>query len=73
MSVEVRKRKEETSENLIRRFMRKVKKSGILEEYMRRAYYTKPTRARRERLMKRKAYLQKQQQKYDRMMSTLDD
>lgn len=73
MSVEVRKRKEETTENLIRRFMRKVKKEGILEEFMRRQHYTKPAVRRREEHIRRKTYLEKQKEKHDRMMSALDD
>ena len=38
---------------LIRRFVKKVKKSGILEEYRERRFYEKPS-AKRRRLKKRK-------------------
>jgi ribosomal protein S21 len=35
------------AEKLIRKFIRKVKKAGILEEYRDRRYYTKPSDAKR--------------------------
>jgi ribosomal protein S21 len=35
------------AEKLIRKFIRKVKKSGILEEFRDRRYYTKPSDAKR--------------------------
>jgi len=38
---------------LIRRFIKKVKKSGVLEEYRERRFYEKPS-AKRRRLKKRK-------------------
>jgi len=39
-------------ERLIKRFMKKVKKSGILEEYLNRRYYVKPST--KKRLAKKK-------------------
>ena len=40
--METRIRKHESSENLIKRFCRKVKKSKIIEEYIENQYYKKP-------------------------------
>jgi ribosomal protein S21 len=39
---------------MIRRFTRKVKKAGILDEVKRRRYYKKPSEVRREKNIRRK-------------------
>jgi len=49
----------ETTERLIRRFIRKVKNEGIMEEYRKRKYYEKPSDRRRREKAKRKKVLAK--------------
>lgn len=44
----VKLEKGETSDRLIKRFIKKVKKSGILEEVFERRYYKKPSLRKRE-------------------------
>ena len=61
--MEVRKRKNETVENLIKRFIRKSKKTNIIEEYKERQYYKKPSQVKREKHFKRLAGLEKQKRK----------
>jgi len=39
---------------MIRRFVRKVKKAGILDEVKKRRYYKKPSEIRREQIIRRK-------------------
>ena len=41
--VQVYSRKNEATENLIKRFMRKVRKEGIMEECRERMFYEKPS------------------------------
>lgn len=42
-------------EKLIRRFMKKVKNEGVIDKYLKRQYYEKPSvRRRREKLQKQK-------------------
>jgi len=59
----VKLRKNETSENLIKRFARKVKKEKIIEEYREREYYKKPSELRREEHFRRLAVIEKQKRK----------
>ena len=61
--MEVRKRKNETNESLIRRFVRKVKKEKIIEEYREREYFKKPSEVRREKNARRQIELEKQKRK----------
>lgn len=56
---EVRLQKTETSEQLIRRFIRKCKKEHIIEEVLERQYYKKPAEKRREAYYRRLAVIQK--------------
>ena len=55
IQVEVRPRPNEPTERLIRRFVKKVKKEGILDEVRDRMYYEKPSvkKARQKRQRKR--------------------
>ena len=57
--VQVQARKNESTENLIKRFTRKVKNAGIIEEYKRKMYYEKPSEARRRKEARRKKVLAK--------------
>jgi len=61
--MEVKKRKNETNESLIRRFVRKVKKEKIIEEYREREYFKKPSEVRREKNARRQIELEKQKRK----------
>mgnify|MGYP003113290219 CR=1 FL=1 len=53
-NISVRARRGEHPEKTIRRFIRKVKKSGILDEVRDRRYYTKPSDKKRREKAKRK-------------------
>jgi ribosomal protein S21 len=57
--MKTRIRKHESSENLIKRFCRKVKKSKIIEEYIENQYYKKPSEIRREKYFRRLALFEK--------------
>ena len=57
--ITVEKSRGESQEALIRRFLRKVKKSEILKEVWERKYYDKPSVKRTEKKRKRKRSLEK--------------
>ena len=57
--VEIIPRKNEPPEKVIRRFTKKVKKEGILEEVRERSYYIKPSARRRKKKRDRARVLQK--------------
>ncbi|MAE86712.1 MAG: 30S ribosomal protein S21 [Flammeovirgaceae bacterium] len=59
----VKLRKNESSENLIKRFIRKSKKEKIVDEYRERQYYKKPSELKREKHFHRLAELEKQKRK----------
>ena len=59
----VKLRKNESSENLIKRFARKVKKEKIMEEYLEKRYYKKPSELKREEHFRRLALIEKQKKK----------
>ena len=61
--MEVKLRKNETAENLIKRFIRKSKKEKIVDEYQEKQYYKKPSELKRERHFRRLAENQKQKLK----------
>lgn len=46
-NVEVDRKNEESDASLIERFKKQVRKSGILEEYKKRSFFTKPSKKRR--------------------------
>ena len=58
-NVEVRARRNEPTEALIKRFNRKVKNEGIVQEVLNRKYYTKPSVKRRMEKVRRKRVLDK--------------
>tara|TARA_R100000008_G_C3508361_1_gene127464 strand:+ start:110 stop:322 length:213 start_codon:yes stop_codon:yes gene_type:complete len=58
-NVQVKARRNEPTENLIKRFNRKVKNEGIVQEVLKRKYYTKPSVKRRLEKIKRKRVLEK--------------
>ena len=55
----VKLRKNETSQNLIKRFIRKAKQEGIVEEYKKRMFFEKPSTKRRREKARRKKVLAK--------------
>ena len=61
--MEVRIRKNESVDNLIKRFSRKVKKSKILDEILEIQYYKKPSEIRREKHFRRLALFEKLKRK----------
>ena len=61
--MQVRLRKNETSENLIKRFIRKAKKEKIVEEYLEKKYYKKPSEIKREEHFRRLALMKKLKRK----------
>jgi len=62
-NIVVKPLKRDTPEKMIRRFIRKVKKSGILNEIKNRQYYKKPSEIRREKNIRRKRELAKLERK----------
>ena len=57
--VTVEARYREPIERLIKRFSRKVKKEGIIEEVRERKFYKKPSTIRRQKKLRRKRLAQK--------------
>ena len=66
ITMNVPRRKNDTNESLIKRFIRKVKKEKIIEEYREREYYKKPSEIAREKYFRRLAELEKQKKKEQR-------
>ncbi len=64
VNVEVSLRRGEAPERMIKRFIKKVKKEGILDEYRDRMYYTKKSeKRRREKYLKKRKARQANEQK----------
>jgi ribosomal protein S21 len=61
--MQVKIKKNESSENLIKRFIRKSKKEKIIEEYRDRQYFKKRSEIKREKHFKRLAEIEKQKRK----------
>jgi len=59
----VKLRKNESSENLIKRFIRKSKKEKIIDEYCNKQYYKKPSELKREKHFRRLAEIEKLKRK----------
>tara|TARA_Y100001973_G_C5203346_1_gene339522 strand:+ start:3387 stop:3584 length:198 start_codon:yes stop_codon:yes gene_type:complete len=57
--MQVKLRRGETVERMIKRFSRKIKNSGILEECKNRMYYEKPSVRRRRQKIRRKKIMEK--------------
>lgn len=54
VNVEVVARRNETAEKMIKRFSKKVRREGILDDVKNRMYYEKPSSRRRREKMRRK-------------------
>ena len=61
--VTVAPKKNEPAEKLIKRFIRKVKKSGLADEYRKRRFFEKPSAKRRKERLRREANIKKLRQK----------
>jgi len=61
--MEVRLRKNETADNLIKRFMRKIKNEKITEEFLKRQHYKKPSVRKREAHFRRLKVIEKLKKK----------
>lgn len=61
--MQVKIRRNESSENLIKRFSRKMKKENILEEFLERRYFKKPSEKRREKKRRQLADIERQKRK----------
>ena len=65
-NISVRPRRRETAERMIKRFIKKCKKDGILQEVRDRRYYKKPSEIKRLRNVKRKRDIAKANKKEKR-------
>ena len=64
--VEVTPRKNESPERMIKRFIKKVKKEGIQDEWRQKfMYFEKPAAKRRRKKMERRRTLKRLQREYD--------
>ena len=69
VNVKVERKEGENIERLIRRFVKRVKKEGILEEYREKMYYEKPSTKRRRIKSAQKRAAQRKQQEQQKMDS----
>jgi len=68
--VEVRsKYQNEPIETLIKRFNKKVKKEGVIEKYLEKKYYEKPSNKRRKERERRRKLLQKVHKEHNSIMN----
>ena len=65
-NISVRPRRRETAERMIKRFIKKCKKDGILQEVRDRRYYRKPSEIKRLKKAKRKRDIAKANKKEKR-------
>ena len=63
INISIKPLKKDTPEKMIRRFTRKVKKAGILDEVKRRRFYKKPSEIKREKNVRRKREIAKLERK----------
>ena len=63
VNVSIKPLRKDSPERMIRRFTRKVKKLGILDEVRKRRYYKKPSEIRREKAIRRKREIAKLERK----------
>jgi len=66
VEVELR-HKDEPFERLVKRFIKKVKKERIIEEYIDRRYYEKPSLRRKKEARRKKKVLEKLRKKYEQL------
>jgi small subunit ribosomal protein S21 len=66
VNVQVVARRNETTERMIKRFSKKVRKEGILDEFKNRMYYEKPSARRRREKIRRKKLLKSERQEREK-------
>ena len=69
--VEVKLRPNETSERLVKRFLKKMKKSTVLEDFREHTYYKKPSLKRREKEKNRQRVLNKLKSEEEKLASKI--
>ena len=69
VNVEVVRKENESIERMLKRFMKKVKKEGIMEELRERSYYTKPSETKRHAKKRRKRIAQDIQRKNEERLN----
>ena len=70
INVEVKLREGESTERLIRRFIKKTKKEGIVDEYKDRMYYEKPSETKRRARRRSKRIAQEAQREKNESLAT---
>ena len=65
VNVEVKPRPNESQERMIKRFNKRVKRSGVLEEIRDRRFYEKPSKIRRLKKQRAKRLARKAQKEYE--------
>ena len=69
INAEVVRRENEPIERMLKRFMKKVKKEGIMEELRERSYYKKPSETKRHKKKRRKRIAQDIQRKNEERLN----
>ena len=69
VNVEVKRRENESIERMLKRFTKKVKKEGIMEELRERQYYKKPSDVKRLKKKRRKRIAQDIQRKNEERLN----
>jgi len=54
INISIKPLRKDSPEKMIRRFTRKVKKAGILDDFKKRRFYKKPSQIKREKILRRK-------------------
>tara|TARA_R110000824_G_scaffold379994_1_gene572188 strand:- start:247 stop:534 length:288 start_codon:yes stop_codon:yes gene_type:complete len=73
VNVEVYVKRGEPLERAFRRFKRRLKKSGVIEEFLKKKRYEKPSATRRKRKMQRQRLIEKQNELRDNGVIGLDE
>jgi|TARA_Y100000296_G_C4946024_1_gene143864 small subunit ribosomal protein S21 len=71
-NVTVKRKDNETIERMLRRFSKKVKKEGIMEQLREKAYYKKPSEVKRKKNIRRKRVAQDLQRVKEEQLSMND-
>tara|TARA_B100001123_G_C14596747_1_gene744238 strand:- start:66 stop:287 length:222 start_codon:yes stop_codon:yes gene_type:complete len=69
VNVEVVRKENESIERMLKRFVKKVKKEGIMEELRERSYYKKPSEVKRHAKKRRKRIAQDIQRKTEEKLN----
>ena len=63
INISIKPLRKDRPEKMIRRFTRKVKKAGILDDVKKRRFYKKPSQIKREKILRRKREVAKLERK----------